>query len=133
MADTVVFVVANDAGFRRSVAGALWETTGLHAISMRGGEPALEWARAARPALIMIDHSRPGLDGLALARRLKRDPSTEAIPILLLSDGGPASHDAARAAGCDGFISRPFSTSDLTEVVWHCMASRQRAPAGSAA
>jgi two-component system phosphate regulon response regulator PhoB len=133
MAETVVFVVARDAAFRRTVARALWETSGLHAISMRGGEPAIAWARAARPALIVLDQSQPDMDAFALAGRLKQQPGTADIPILLMSDDGPTSHDGARAAGCDGFISKPFAIADLTEVVRHCIARRPPAPAGSAA
>jgi CheY-like chemotaxis protein len=132
MAETVVFVVANDRTFRRAISSALWQT-GLHAISMRGGPPAVEWARAARPALIVIDHGRPGLDGLALARRLKRQRGTETIPILLMSDAGPDGRDQARAAGCDGFISKPFTIADLAVVVRQCTTLGQRAPTGSAA
>jgi two-component system, cell cycle response regulator DivK len=133
VAETVVFVVANDPRFRRGVARALWQLTGLHAISMRGGEPAVEWARAARPALIVVDHSQPDLAGLALAGRLRHQPGTEDIPILLMSDDGPTDHDSARAAGCDGFIGKPFATEELAAVVRQCMAQGRPAPTGSAA
>jgi two-component system cell cycle response regulator DivK len=133
VAETIVFVVANDPRARREIARTLWETTGLHAVSMRGGQPAVDWARAVRPALVVLDSSQPGPEALSLARQLRRQPGTEDIPILLMSDDGPAGHDSARAAGCDGFISKPFAPDDLAALVRQCMALRRQAPTGSAA
>ena len=64
--------------------------------------------------LILLDRHLPDGDGLELARDLKGDPTTQAIPILLVSASVlPVDREAATAAGCDGFIDKPIRIDDL--------------------
>jgi len=63
---------------------------------------------AHRPNLILMDVHLGFEDGLAIARGLKADPATAAIPIVALTAIGASDHVAA--AGCCGFISKPIDT-----------------------
>jgi CheY-like chemotaxis protein len=70
------------------------------------------------PDLILMDVELPGQDGLALARRLKADPATAAIPIVALTAHTMANFgEQARSAGCSGFISKPIDMKTLGRTV----------------
>jgi response regulator RpfG family c-di-GMP phosphodiesterase len=78
---------------------------------------ALAAIRARHPDAIVLDVNLPGMDGLAFCRQLKHDPTTQAIPIVVLSgsDGGTA--DAAIDAGAEAFLRKPFSPLELLAIV----------------
>jgi CheY-like chemotaxis protein len=60
----------------------------------------------------------PGQDGLALTQRLKSDPATAAIPIVVLTAHAMSTdRERAEAAGCDGYISKPINTRTLADDV----------------
>lgn len=71
-------------------------------------DQALVLARTAAPALVLMDLSLPGMDGLEATRRLKADPATASIPIIALTAHAMASdRQSALAAGCDDFETKP--------------------------
>jgi len=73
-------------------------------------EAALEILSAHRPDLILLDVQLPGMDGLTLARRLKVEPRTAAIPIIALSAHAMTRDiELARAAGCGDYITKPIT------------------------
>lgn len=77
------------------------------------GEQGLALARE-QPALIVMDMSLPGLDGWAATRRLKADPATRDIPVIALTAHAMSSdRDAALAAGCDDFDTKPVELDRL--------------------
>ncbi len=78
---------------------------------------ALEAIRDRRPDAIVLDVRMPGMSGLELCRRLKTDPETEGIAIVLLtgSEGGSAA--AAEEMGADALMRKPFSPHELLAVV----------------
>ena len=100
------------------------EMLGIHAAYLRkhgyrtllaeSGLTGLKFARAYRPALIVLDHSMPDLTGVEVARELKADPSTAGIPILLMTalSYGAVGH-AAIEAGCAAFLPKPIEPSRL--------------------
>ena len=66
------------------------------------------------PDLILLDWMLPGISGVDFARRLKRDPKTSAIPIIMLTARG-SENDKVKGldTGADDFITKPFSTREL--------------------
>jgi CheY-like chemotaxis protein len=72
------------------------------------GTEAIEKALATSPNLIVMDLSLPGMDGWEATRRLKIDPRTKHIPIVVVSGHAlEGSVRAAKAAGCDAFLRKP--------------------------
>jgi CheY-like chemotaxis protein len=70
------------------------------------------------PRLIMMDLQLPGMDGLELTRRLKADPRTsQTIIIALTAYAMKGDEERARAAGCDGYVSKPINTRTLPGLV----------------
>ncbi|HLF39181.1 MAG TPA: response regulator [Burkholderiales bacterium] len=76
-------------------------------ISMNGAQ-AVDWAKTLLPDLIVMDLNLPGLDGWEATRRLKSQPETKHIPIIVLSAHGmEGAREKARAAGCDEYETKP--------------------------
>jgi two-component system phosphate regulon response regulator PhoB len=74
------------------------------------GEEAIEQASSARPDLIILDLMLPGVDGLEVCRRLKGDPKTQHIPIVILTAKGEESDIVVGLElGADDYITKPFS------------------------
>jgi CheY-like chemotaxis protein len=72
------------------------------------GHEALQQAFSLLPDLIVMDLSLPGLDGWEATRRLKDDARTRHIPVLALTSHAlEGFSEGARAAGCDGFVTKP--------------------------
>jgi CheY-like chemotaxis protein len=71
-----------------------------------------------KPNMLIVDLMLPGLDGFQVARQLKGDPATRAIPIVAVSAmARPDDREAALAAGCDDFVRKPFELDDLEALI----------------
>ena len=76
------------------------------------------------PRLILMDLQLPGMDGLTLTRQLKADPRTAGIPIVAATAYAmKGDEDKARAAGCDGYITKPIDTRRLPQEIERYLAS----------
>lgn len=81
---------------------------GFRVIEATNGMEALALAVSARPDVILMDLSLPGLDGWEATRRLKADPRTRHVPVIALSGHVMARHtQSALEAGCDDFLAKP--------------------------
>lgn len=73
---------------------------------------------AFRPELILMDLQLPGMDGFELTRRLKADPERRDIVIVAMTAYAMKGDDQrARAAGCDGYLTKPLDTRALPAIV----------------
>jgi CheY-like chemotaxis protein len=90
-----------------------------HRVLCRGSaEQAAEEVKLHQPDVILLDLKLPGMDGLNLARLLKNDPDTQAIPIVAITAAVEKFPEAAAfAAGCDAFILKPVDTRKLPQQV----------------
>lgn len=81
-------------------------------------EEAIRLLRELRPRVILMDIQLPGMDGLALTRRLKADPTTRDIMIIgLTAYAMKGDEEKMLAAGCDGYIAKPIDTRTLPGVI----------------
>ena len=77
-----------------------------------------------QPRLILMDIQLPGMDGLALTRQLKADPRTSRILIIAATAYAmKGDEERARAAGCDGYITKPIDTRRLPHDIERYLAS----------
>lgn len=84
------------------------ERHGYRVLAAEDGEKGVRCAREHRPNLILMDFSVPELDGIGATTKLKRDPDTEHIPVVLLTAHSYGSVGRrAREAGCVAFVSKP--------------------------
>jgi two-component system cell cycle response regulator DivK len=83
-----------------------------------GAEEALAVLEDFRPRLILMDLQMPGMDGFELTRRLKGDPSTQAIVVVALTAYAmKGDEERARAAGCDDYVAKPIDTRTLPALI----------------
>jgi CheY-like chemotaxis protein len=81
-------------------------------------EQALALLASLRPRLILMDIQLPGMDGLALTRRLKADPATrDAVIIAVTAYAMKGDDERALAAGCDGYVTKPIDTRTIADTV----------------
>jgi response regulator RpfG family c-di-GMP phosphodiesterase len=89
-------------------------------VALAEAANADEAARALElslPDVVVLDVGMPGVDGLAFCRRLKADPSTREVPVVLLTGADEATREAAQTAGAEALIRKPFSPLELLAVV----------------
>jgi CheY-like chemotaxis protein len=80
------------------------------------GAEAVDWAKTLMPDLIVMDLRLPGLDGWEATRRLKGQPETKHIPIIVVTaDTSEKSREKAFAAGCDAYETKPADFPKLIE------------------
>jgi DNA-binding response OmpR family regulator len=102
------------------------------------GEEGLARAQASAPDLVLLDAMLPRLHGFEVARRLRSDPRTRALPIVLMTAiyrGWRFAQDARETYGAQDYIEKPFRLDDFTrriEAVLEATASRAAAPEASA-
>src|SRR3984885_13963056 len=87
----------------------LLQSVGHTVLSTTDAEAGLSLARDEQPHLILMDIQLPGMDGLKATALLKGDNATRAIPVIALTALAMAGdEERIRAAGCDGYIAKPF-------------------------
>jgi two-component system cell cycle response regulator DivK len=96
----------------------LLEGHGFCTLPAVNGPQALATARAERPDLIVMDIELPGLSGLEVMRQLKANADLKNIPVIVVSAMARAEDEAvARHAGCDDYLAKPVSTTDMLSMV----------------
>lgn len=97
---------------------AVLDASGHQVFGRRSAEEAAEEIKLQPPDVILLDLKLPGMDGLALARLLKRDAATRPIPIVAITAAREKfSREDVLAAGCDAFIYKPVNTRQLAAQV----------------
>jgi DNA-binding response OmpR family regulator len=87
---------------------------GFDVITAAEGREALEKTRSALPALIVLDLMLPEVDGLEVCKILRRDSTTSAIPILMLTaKAGEIDRVLGLELGADDYVTKPFSPREL--------------------
>lgn len=114
MALDSVLLVEDEADIREMLTFTL-ERSGFNVVSAETAEQALEILDGPLPNLVLIDWMLPGMSGVDLARRLRRDPLTAELPLLMLTARGEES-DKLKSfdAGIDDYVTKPFSPRELT-------------------
>ena len=81
-------------------------------------EAAIAVLREFHPRLILMDLQLPGMDGLGLTRRLKKDPALADIVVVALTAYAMKGDEGkALETGCDGYITKPIDTRTLTATI----------------
>lgn len=84
------------------------------------GDEGVRRARTDPPAVVITDLLLPGCHGFEVVRRLREDPATRSVPIIVLSAKiFPADRAKALALGANAFIEKPFQMEELVAVVDH--------------
>jgi DNA-binding response OmpR family regulator len=110
-------LVVDDSAVIRELIAVNLELEGFLVTCASDGEAALRAVREVVPHVITLDVVMPRLDGLATVRRLRADPATSDIPIVIVSGRATAADvEKGRDAGADVYLTKPFEPSELVEV-----------------
>lgn len=91
---------------------------GFDVRTAENAEQALMALETRVPDVILMDIQMPGMDGLALTRHLRRDGSLHGVPIVAFTASAiKGDEEVARAAGCDGYITKPIDTRTFVSLV----------------
>ncbi len=105
---TILVVEDNPANM--ALATFLLQSVGHTVLSTTDAEAGLTLARERQPELVLMDIQLPGMDGLAATALLKQDDATRGIPVIALTALAMSGDEQRiRAAGCDGYIAKPFA------------------------
>jgi chemosensory pili system protein ChpA (sensor histidine kinase/response regulator) len=119
-----VFVVDDDAAVCR-LARYILELAGHEAAMFYDGQQALEALERSTPDVVFTDLMMPRMDGLELLKRIRADARWATLPVVILTArGGATDRQLAEEAGVSDFLTKPFSSAQLLELM------RRLKPAG---
>ena len=101
--------------------------TGFEVETAYDGEEALTKVRDWRPDLVLLDVMMPKLSGFEVCKRLKADPATQGVAVLMITAlDQPSDVERAVDAGTDDFLTKPINQTDLLHRIRALLASRQQ-------
>ncbi len=107
-------LVVEDQMDNRQILRDLLGNAGYELLEAENGAEALTTVAQQRPDLILMDIQLPGMDGYEATRRLKADPATKSIPIIVVTSYALSGDESkAREAGCDAYVTKPYSPRQL--------------------
>jgi putative two-component system response regulator len=111
---TATVLVVDDEPAIVDLLRAYLEDEGYRVMAAHRGEEALEKAFGRRPDLVLLDVLMPGLNGFEVCRRLKADPRTQFMPVIILTGLQELKEKTAGAeVGADDFLTKPFDRVEL--------------------
>jgi two-component system cell cycle response regulator DivK len=109
-----VIVVADDFDSLRHLWRIALSQLGFDVIEASTGAEAFDLTTRHAAAAVVMDLAMPVMDGIEATRRLKRDPRTSDVPIIMVTAHTADTHRrAAEDAGCAGFLSKPADADEL--------------------
>lgn len=111
-------LIADDEPHIRKLVSFTLGNRGYEVLEATDGGEALEIARAEHPDLILLDVMMPVMTGYEVLNRLKADPETEPMPVIMLSAKSQRTEvEEGLACGAREYICKPFTPKDLVERV----------------
>ena len=111
-------LIVDDVRSDRELVGKVVTAAGHVAEYAAVGEEAVVKARALHPALVLLDVVMPKLDGFGACRRLKREPETAAIPVVLVTAKSSETDQFwGRKQGADDYIVKPFTPDQIRQLI----------------
>ncbi len=106
--------VIEDEADLQTLLGYNLRLAGHEVLAATAGSDGLRLAKERRPDLVLLDLMLPDLPGTEVLRRLKRDPATQAIPVVMVTARGEeVDRVVGFELGADDFVVKPFSTREL--------------------
>ncbi|MEJ2690796.1 MAG: response regulator [Deltaproteobacteria bacterium] len=111
-------LVADDSAMIRRIVGQIIQQMGHKVLLAENGEEGLSLTKSVKPDLVIMDIEMPVMTGIEATARIKSDPETSSIPVLIFTClGSEEDIRRAREAGCQGFLNKPISKEALQESI----------------
>jgi two-component system cell cycle response regulator DivK len=107
-------LIVEDQEDNRTILRDVLSTVGYELFEALNGKDGVRLAQSERPDLILMDIQLPEMDGYEATQQIKSIAELKTIPIIAVTSYALSGDEAkARAAGCDGYIAKPFSPREL--------------------
>jgi adenylate cyclase len=106
-------LVVDDTPQNARLLEAMLSPRGYSVVLAHSGLDGLEKVRTERPDLVLLDIVMPDISGYEVCRRLRADPVTRLLPVVMMTSSGDQDKVDTIEAGADDFIARPFNPSEL--------------------
>ena len=107
-------LIVDDEPLTQDMLRLMLEPAGFRVTSAEHGVEALEKIQESKPDIVLLDVMMPHMDGITVCKKLRSDPQTAALPIIMLS--GKTHLNAVEEgldAGANRYLSKPMSRADL--------------------
>src|SRR4029079_11978634 len=111
-------LVVEDQEDLRGILRDLLTSSGYEMIEACDGQAGVDMAKAEKPDLILMDIQMPIMNGYDATQTIKAEPDLKCIPIVAVSSFAmKGDEEKARAAGCDHYVTKPYSPLQLLKTV----------------
>jgi len=111
-------LVVDDEEYIQHILNFSFGAEGYDVVTAADGEEGIKKAKSEKPDIIVLDIMMPKMDGYEACKRLKTDPNTKSIPVILLTaKGREVDRKLGSQAGADDYVVKPFSPGRLIERV----------------
>ena len=113
MPEPATILAVDDQPQNLRLLNAVLSPHGYRVITATSGEEAVESLGQTVPDLVLLDIVMPGIDGYEVCRRIRSNPATEFLPVIMITASGDQEKISAIQAGADDFVSKPFNQGEL--------------------
>jgi adenylate cyclase len=113
MTEDPTILVVDDLPQNARLLDAVLTPRGYRVLTAESGEEALRLLDSEPPDLVLLDVFMPGLDGYEVCRRIRRQPATAYLPVVMITASGGQEKRRAIEAGADDFVTKPFDQAEL--------------------
>jgi DNA-binding response OmpR family regulator len=119
-----ILIIEDDPSFLRAVSHIV-EKEGYEVITATNGMTGLRMAKEENPDLLILDVMLPGIDGFEIASRLRGEPPTDELPIIMLSaKGQDADKTTGLNVGVNEYLTKPVDRALLLEKITSLLAAK---------
>ena len=111
--DDASVLVVDDLPQNVRLLDAVLSPRGYQVVGVGSGEEALAIMREEPPDIVLLDILMPGMDGYEVCRRIREDPATAFLPVVMITASGEQEKLRALEAGADDFVTKPFDQAEL--------------------
>jgi DNA-binding response OmpR family regulator len=120
-----ILIIEDDPSFLRAVSHIV-EKEGYNVTTASNGMTGLRMAKEDKPDLLILDVMLPGLDGFEICSRLRNEPETAKLPIIMLSaKGQEADRTTGLKVGADEYLTKPVNRELLLEKLTSLLAKER--------
>jgi class 3 adenylate cyclase/CheY-like chemotaxis protein len=113
MGDQVTILAVDDQPQNLRLLDAVLSPRGYRVVTASSGEAAVESLSQSIPDLVLLDIVMPGIDGYEVCRRIRENPETAFLPVVMITASGDQEKISSIQAGADDFVSKPLNQGEL--------------------